>query len=464
MDVASHIQAPRQRAGRIKFPETGPTGQALRQPSGILQDSPSDLIQLEALSLVMDVTSPPGKHSYRVLSGFAMETFTQSRRTFLTTLAALLLDSWSLSRGFASVDHPADLSLQDQSKVIVVLCGGIRREDTFAKEGLANIPHLCTDLLPKSILYPFVHNAGVTSHFNTISSILTGTWQRLDDWGKTAPNTPTLFEYLRKERQWSEDRTWFISSNKALTNRIGASSVRDFGPGYGANVMFPKQLLIDAVVYAASKGKASRSADPYKMQPELAAMLEANNYEGLGWSVSGESSILNASARATVSQAIQDLLHANAPITGDEFTFLVGTEVMRRFAPSLLVLTFSDMEVAHFGSYSMHLAGIRTVDRLVYELWNQVEANPAYKGKTTLFVLPEFGRDLDGSVTNGFFNHREDCDSTRLTWMICTGEGVKPGDLSERVVQSIDICPTILHLFGLDPAQVAGKALSEMQV
>jgi hypothetical protein len=85
----------------------------------------------------------------------------------------------------------------------------------------------------------------------------------------------------------------------------------------------------------------------------------------------------------------------SAPVTGDEFTFLVTSEVMRRLAPSLLAISFSDMEVAQFGSYSPHLGGIRTLDHLIYELWNHVQLLPAYKDKTTLFVLPEFGRDRD---------------------------------------------------------------------
>ena len=38
----------------------------------------------------------------------------------------------------------------------------------------------------------------MTAHFNAISSILTGNWQRVDDWGKLAPTTPTLFEQFRK--------------------------------------------------------------------------------------------------------------------------------------------------------------------------------------------------------------------------------------------------------------------------
>ncbi len=155
---------------------------------------------------------------------------------------------------------------------IVRFCGGSARSSwspaeacaariTFASTGYGNIPHLYGDLLPQSLFYTNLHNDGVTSHYNTISSVLTGNWQRVDDWGKTAPASPTLFEYLRKAMGLRQDQTWLISSNKALTSRIGASSVSAFGPAYGANVMFPKQLLINAVVHAASEGRAVYSTD-----------------------------------------------------------------------------------------------------------------------------------------------------------------------------------------------------------
>ena len=90
-------------------------------------------------------------------------------------------------------------------------------------------------------------------------------------------------------------------------------------------------------------------------------------------------------------------------------------EVMRKFAPSVLTVAFSDVEAAHFDSYSLHVSGIRTADRLAFQLWQEVESNPDYRGKTTMVILPEFGRDPDGSSTNGFFNHRANEDSTRDT-------------------------------------------------
>ena len=383
-----------------------------------------------------------------------------SRRDLLKAAAILLVDQWAGSRGRAFARESSSAPAKDERKVIVVACAGIRRAESFSATGLGNIPHLYRELLPQSVFYPFIRNAGATSHYNTISSIVTGNWQRLDDWGKTPPVSPTLFEYLRKRMELSQDNAWLISSNKALTSRIGASSVRDFGPRYGANVVFPKQLLINAVIRAASQGHPEHSADRAAMQPEIEAILQhADNYEGLDWSVSGDTSFLDPRMQRPMQQAIEDLVRANVPVTGDEFTFLVSAEVMRRFAPSLLVITFSDVEVAHFGSYSMHLAGIRTMDRLVYELWNQVQAHPSYSGKTTLFVLPEFGRDFDGSSTNGFFNHRSTDDSTSLTWMMCLGEAARSADVIERPVQHIDLCPTIAGLFGIKDLELPGKPL-----
>lgn len=378
-----------------------------------------------------------------------------TRRDLLKAVAAILVEQWAGARHLAFGEERSDPG----RKVIVVTCGGMRREDTFAADGLANIPHLHTDLLSRAVFFPAVRNDGVTSHFNTISSILTGTWQRLDDWGKSRPAAPTLFEYLRKQMHVRSEDTWLISSNKALTSQIGASAVREYGPEFAANVIFPKQLLINAVVRAAAQGRAVKGTDRAAVQPELVAMLNSDNYDGLGWSISGEASSLDTPTLGVMQQAIDDLIRTNAPVTGDEFTFLVSTEVMRRFAPSFLTITFSDMEVAHFGSYSLHLAGIRNVDRLVHELWNLIQELPAYRNKTSLFVLPEFGRDLDGSTTNGFFNHRQNSESTRVTWMLCLGDAIRKPQTIESPISPTDICPTIARMFGLNKLDLPGKPL-----
>lgn len=348
-------------------------------------------------------------------------------------------------------------------KVVVVIVGGVRRAETFSREGLENIPHILSDLFPRSVFYPHTRNEGVTAHFNAISSILTGNWQRVDDWGKLAPTSPTLFEQFRKDLHVGSSDAWIVASNKALTSQIGASSVRGYGPAYGANVVFPKQLMLQAVVDAMRSGRTANMADRAKVEAELETALEGSNYEGLGWNIFDAAEQLDPRVAGSIKAAIAGFVRNDGPTSGDELTFFMTREIMRKFAPGLLVVAFSDVEAAHFGSYAMHVAGIRTIDRLSAQLWQEVEANPDYRGKTTMVILPEFGRDPDGSSTNGFFNHRANEDSTRDTWMLALGAAVDRPQVIERPIQHVDLCPTLTALLGAKPLAAQGTRLGELR-
>lgn len=385
----------------------------------------------------------------------------ESRRTFLQA-AGLLIAGLMLPQ--ARADQALRAATDSDHKILLVIIGGVRRAETFSREGIANIPHLFGDLLPHALFYPFARNEGVTAHFNAISSILTGNWQRVDDWGKLAPTTPTLFEQFRKERRVGASDTWVVASNKALTNLIGASSASGYGPSYGANVVFPKQLMLTAVVEALRGGRTANMADRSKVEAELESAMEGSNYEGLGWNVFDAADRLDPRVQSSLKTAIANFVHGGGPTSGDELTFFMTREIMRKFAPTILTVVFSDVEVAHFGSFALHLAGIRTVDRLAYELWQEVQANPAYRDKTTMVILPEFGRDPDGSSTNGFFNHRANEESTRDAWMMALGSAVERPQIIERPIRHIDLCPTFADLLGCRPVDAQGTMLKEFRV
>jgi hypothetical protein len=383
-----------------------------------------------------------------------------SKRRFLHA-AGMLMAGLLVPRAGAEQDSHA--AVGSGHKVIVVVIGGIRRDETFSPDGTVNIPHLATDLLPKSLFYRHARNEGVTAHFNAISSILTGNWQRVDDWGKVAPTTPTLFEQFRKGLRVDRSNTWVVASNKALTSLIGASSDSNYGPAYGANVVFPKQLMLQAVVEALRQGRTANMADRSTVEAELESAMEGSNYEGLGWNVFDASDQLDPRVRTTIQSAIAGFVHSGGPTSGDELTFFMTREIMRKFAPQVLVVAFSDVEAAHFGSYSLHTSGIKTADRLAYQLWQEIQANPDYRGKTTMVILPEFGRDPDGSSTNGFFNHRANVDSTRDTWMMTLGAGVDRPQTIERPIHHIDLCPTLAKLLGCPLLDAQGKMLAEIR-
>ena len=337
-------------------------------------------------------------------------------------------------------------------KIVVVTLAGIRRQESFSTDGLRNIPKLALELMPRSLFYPYTLNEGVTSHFNTISSVLTGSWQHVDDWGREAPSRPTLFDYVQKRLRLEPVETWAVSSNKQVTANLCPS----------ANVILTKQLLSEAIERTILSRVRGRRLESQAVLAEITAFLQ-NETDEIGGEFASPSTIRNPELRRILLAGIDNFLSGpDPPASGDELTFFVACEVMRRAAPAVLLINFSDVEVAHNGPYSLHLAGVRRVDALCARLWEFIQQQPEYQGRTTAVFMPEFGRDPDGSSTNGFFNHRTDSDSCRLTWMMVLGEGVKEPDVVERTVRHIDLTPTLGSLLSVDCDQAQGSRLPEL--
>ena len=364
------------------------------------------------------------------------------RRTLLRLLGL------GLARRFALAETPEPAS-RSSPKLVLVTTGGIRRQESFSEQGVGNIPHLAGELFPQALFYPYVWNEGTTAHFNTISSILTGVWQHVDDWGKDRPANPTLFQYLQTQRKVGANETWLVTSNKALTAKIGVD----------ANVILAKQLLIESVERIIMGHSPHHKLQRDVLLDELTTIMQ-DDYERIGWSIPSESSILDPELKQVFLAALADFINGpNSPTSGDELTWFVGSEVLRRVSPAILVMNFSDVEVAHSGTYSLHLSGIRNNDALVWRLWNYLQTLPAYRNNVTMVVMPEFGRDPDGTTTNGFFNHRSDSSSNRLSWAMILGGGVhKPGVVS-REVRQIDFAPSLGALLGVNCSQAAGHVL-----
>jgi hypothetical protein len=339
-------------------------------------------------------------------------------------------------------------------KVVLATISGIRRKETFSAEGLDNIPRLHGDLLPQGLFYENCVNEGVTSHFNTISSILTGVWQHVDDWGRDLPRNPTLINYLRSQRNLPPAQTFVVTSNKALTANIGA----------GGNVILTKQLLVEAVERIITGVSRRPRLDRDLLLEELTDIMQ-QDYERVGWDVPSPAATMDPQLKQTFLTALTDFMKGPESATsGDELTFLVASEVLRRVEPAFLMINFSDVEIAHFGVYSAHLGGIRRADALCYRLWNLLQSLPAYAGKTALVIMPEFGRDPDGSTTNGFFNHRTNTEENRVTWMMVLGPPARKPAYIEKLVRQVDVAPSLGAFLGVECTQSAGGMLPEFRV
>jgi hypothetical protein len=111
----------------------------------------------------------------------------------------------------------------------------------------------------------------------------------------------------------------------------------------------------------------------------------------------------------------------------------------------------------------LYVEGIRRTDRLCSELWQAIQEEPEYAGQTTLFILPDFGRDSDEDAGgNGFQHHRTGDVLSRTTWMLASGPGIRENVVFDRAVDSRDLVPTLGAILGFHASLAQGKPIDEV--
>jgi hypothetical protein len=136
---------------------------------------------------------------------------------------------------------------------------------------------------------------------------------------------------------------------------------------------------------------------------------------------------------------------------------------MEKLAPTVLWITLHDIDIAHSGAFSLYTDAIVRTDRICSALWHAIQNNPEYKGRTNLFILPDFGRDSDTDPGgNGFQHHRTGDALSRTTWLLSLGPGIRENVVIDRPVESIDLVPTLAKLFGCNARYAQGRPLHEV--
>ena len=367
-----------------------------------------------------------------------------NRREFLRSAGAASLNAGLL--GFSSFTAKA-MPLR-QKAVVVTFGGGARDAETFAPDGQRNIPSLIKELIPQGTFFTQVINRGILGHYVATASLATGVYETFNNFASVTPQHPTVFEYYRKALKRPPTDVWVVAPSNGF-NQIGQSNHRSYGAGLGAGVILPKHLLA-AALSGANADYGHLLHDNYET-PLYTPDLGSNEFQ-----LRQMEEIL----RLSVSEFTN---HARSLSSPDELSVYIMRQLMRELAPSLLWITLHDIDVAHSGAYSLYIEGIRRSDRLCAEIWNVIQGNPEYAGNTTMFILPDFGRDSDAdSGGNGFQHHRTGDPLSRTVWMLVMGPRVRQGITVDRLVESIDLAPTLGLLLGFGTPLVEGKPLSEV--
>jgi hypothetical protein len=372
-------------------------------------------------------------------------TLGRSRRDFLRDAAGLAVGSALFS---ASPLVRGAVAQKKRKTIVITFGGGARDQETFSPEGQENVPNMLKQLIPQSSFFTQLENQGILGHYVATASLATGVYETLNNFSAVPPQHPTVFEYFRKDLRRPVSDAWVVAPSNGF-NRIGESDYRSFGPGMGATVVLPKHLL-GAAMSGTSTDYEHLLRDNYET-PLYTPPLAGSEFE-----LQQLEMILKLS--------VDDFkAHARTVSSPDELSMFIARRLMQQESPSLLWITMHDIDIAHAGAYSLYVDAIRRTDRLCADLWKTVESEPEYAGNTTLFILPDFGRDADQDAGgNGFQHHRTGDVASRTTWMIALGAGVRPGVVYDHPMQSIDLVPTLGAMMGFTPSLCQGKVIQEL--
>jgi len=146
----------------------------------------------------------------------------------------------------------------------------------------------------------------------------------------------------------------------------------------------------------------------------------------------------------------------------DNEVYDLVVECLETDRPSLMLINFRQVDgKGHTGDWDLYTGAIKNADKLVYNLWQFIQSDEHYQGKTTFVVTTDHGRHSDGIYT-GFQDHWCRCRGCRHLIFLLMGPDIKENTTIETRRDQIDIVPTVGALLGFQTPYAEGCVMSEM--
>lgn len=268
-------------------------------------------------------------------------------------------------------------------RLIMIIIDGIRYDHGFGS-GATNMPYLYGQLGPIASINTNFFTETLTSTNSGHASMVTGTWQVLRNDGSERPTMPTFFEYLRDQRGLPAEACHVVTGKPKL-DVLTHCTHPHFGPDYG--------------------GVATASAN-----------FQQHIDSGEVWRTDFE-------------------------------VFDNAIRIMQEEKPEHMVITFPAVDIyGHMDRFNDYIRAIRTADSLVYQIWQYIESDPFYAGKTIMTVTNDHGRHDDSH--GGFQHHGCGCNGCRHIMFLAVGPGIKMNMTTDVRRTLIDILPTAAEALG----------------
>ena len=152
-----------------------------------------------------------------------------------------------------------------------------------------------------------------------------------------------------------------------------------------------------------------------------------------------------ASARHVLYRELPRVWHN---VRYDYLTFAAASDHIRNHQPRVLYVAFGETDDwAHEGRYDLYLDAAFRTDRYILRLWNQLQQDPFYKGRTSLIITTDHGR---GDTQVGWKSHGVDVPGSDRIWIAVLGPGVQRRQSDQRQLTQSQVASTLAALIGED--------------
>ncbi|MBW3128657.1 sulfatase-like hydrolase/transferase [Hymenobacter profundi] len=148
----------------------------------------------------------------------------------------------------------------------------------------------------------------------------------------------------------------------------------------------------------------------------------------------------------------------------DSFTDQYAQAYLKRKKPRVLYIGFGDTdEFAHAGEYGAYLHAAHYTDEFLRQLWDYLQSDPQYKGKTTLLITTDHGRGA--AAAEKWRSHGADIPGADQIWMAALGPDTPAsGEARTGQLYQNQVAATLAQLLGLNyaPTPATGKPVGSV--
>jgi hypothetical protein len=347
--------------------------------------------------------------------------------------------------------------------IIVRFGGGVRRRETIDAAHTYS-PFFLHELAKRGTFFPNMEIASLsgveTSHGQGTLYLLTGKYDHYEDvqgrflGDRFEAKVPTLFEYLRKSYDIPEHQTLIVNGEDRIDEEFYTFSNHHlFGVHYRSEVLSLYRFKTYLLRRQVEAGKWA-GAELEKKQRELEEMIavdlrvterrpqpaEIETFWDRWRQHYGESGFVNP--------------------RGDRLLTELTVRALAQLRPRLLMVNYNDPDYVHWGNMSHYTRSIAIIDEGLERLVAAVEADAEYRDNTVFAIVPDCGRD-----TNPFVpvpcQHHFGSKSSHEIFALLFGPGIPGGMVVDRLVQQIDVAPTLGQMMGVETALSEGSAMPE---